>query len=92
VFTNDGKTWVWIENASGSSMDVTFTAQTTSIAKPGFGTLTIGDRVVTVGAGANAVIGTFPTGSFNNGSGQVAITYSLETSVTVAVIKFQEGK
>ena len=84
TFTNDGQTFLAIANASGGSINVTFTAQTTSAQKQGMEDITYTDKVVAVANGATKLIGPFATGTYNNTSGKVAVSYSSATSVTVA--------
>jgi len=87
VFPNDGKTFFAITNASGGSINVTFTAQTTSAEKQGMEDITYTDKVVAVANGATKLIGPFATGTYNNSSGQVAVSYSSATSVTVGAFR-----
>jgi|DEB19_MinimDraft_3_1074340.scaffolds.fasta_scaffold00464_5 hypothetical protein len=87
VFPNDGKTIFVVNNGSGGSINVTFTAQTTSAEKPGMEDITYSDKVVAVANGAIKMIGPFATGTYNNPSGQVAVSYSSATSVTVAAFR-----
>lgn len=87
VFANDGKTYFVVNNGSGASINVTFTAQNTSVSKSGYGNVSITDTVVAVDAGDETIIGPFPTARFNNTSGQVSVSYSSATSVTVAAIR-----
>lgn len=88
VFPNasDERTFFWVENGSGASINVTFTAQRTSQAVPGAGALTIPDKVVAVPANARRLVGPFPE-AYNNSDGRVAVSYSAVTSVTVAAIR-----
>lgn len=81
VIPNNGKTIVQITNGGGSSITATFAAT---------GTLPSGASISsvagTMAAGVTRVFGPFPTNEFNNSSGQVALTYSGVTSVTVLCI------
>lgn len=81
VFPNDGNTMIIIENGSGG--DITVTA-TTSKSIQG---LAVADAAVVVTAGEERAIGLFDPALFNNSSGQVALTYSGVTSLTVQVIR-----
>lgn len=87
VFPNDGKTYVAVTNGSGGSITVTITAQTTSTSKDGFGPVTKADGGGSVADGATDIFGPFPSGAFNNSSGQVEVEYSSATSVTVAAFR-----
>lgn len=88
VYPNAGGDVYFIcENADASSTTVTVTAQITSTSKDGFGPVTKGNGGGSVAAGAIEVFGPFPSSAFNNASGQVAVTYSSVTSLTVAAFK-----
>lgn len=88
VFANpeDQTTFFMITNGGGGSINVTFTSQVTNAAVPGLGNVALSDRVVAVPAGATRMIGPFPP-RFNNASGQVAVSYSGVTSVTVGAFR-----
>jgi len=81
VFPNDGRTIVEITNGGGGSITPTFAAT---------GTLPSGAAITSVAtaiaAGATRIFGPFPPEQFNNSSGQVAITYTGVTTVTVRCI------
>lgn len=87
VFLNDGKTFLYIKNGSGA-LTATITAEQTSVTKPGFGTITIGNQTIAVGANEERIAGPFEPAIYNNASGEVALGYDSETNVTVAVVKF----
>jgi len=87
VFPNDGKTLFIIHNEDASAATVTATAQNTATTKTGFGPVTKADAVQSVEATSVDVMGPFPITAFNNGSGQVAITYSSVTSMSVAAVR-----
>ena len=80
VFPNDGNTRLLVENGGGSSINVTVTPQNTVSG------LSLSAVVVAVLASGKKVLGPFPPQYFNNASGQVVLTYSGVTSVTVSVI------
>lgn len=86
TFANDGKTYVHLKNSSGGSIDVTFDA-VASIDTAQAGNISISDTVVTVPASGERVVGFFPPQRFNNSSGNVAMSYSSHTGLTVAVIR-----
>jgi hypothetical protein len=88
VDNSDGKTFLLVTNGAGSSMTVTVAEQIsgTTVDDPNYGTLSKADAAVTVTAGATAAIGPFKKTAFNNGSNQIAITYSSATSVTIAAM------
>lgn len=84
TFVNNGKTLFYVNNGSGGSITVTFTAQNT--VNVDGQSLSLSNIAVAVGAGAAKIFGPFPAGIFNNSSGAVAVTYSGVTSLTVAPI------
>lgn len=86
-FPNDGQVLYHVKNGGGASVDVTFTSRVASAA-PG---TQVSDRVVSVGAGAEAMIGPWTPGSFNDSTGDVTVAYSAVTSVTVAAIKLNRN-
>ena len=82
-----GKTLLLVRNGGGSSINVTITAQNTSFSNDKLGTVTKGNTVKAVAAGGMEIFGPFPPNVYNNASGQIAISYSAVTSVTVTAIK-----
>lgn len=84
---NDNRTFLAVANASGGSITVTITAQDTTETVPGFGTVTKSNGGGSVANGATKLFGPFPAAAYNNSSGQVSVTYSGTTSVTVAAFK-----
>jgi hypothetical protein len=86
VDNSDGRTFLHVKNDGGGSINVTVTAQVSSLATAGHGTLTVSNNVVAVPAGQNRMIGPFPKQAFNNASKQLAISYSGTTSVTIAAL------
>lgn len=89
---NDGRTMLLINNGSGSSVTITVTAQTTSVEKPDFGDLTKPNATCAVPAGETQPFGPFSPEAFNDSNGDIAITYSATTSVTIAAIKPEDLK
>lgn len=89
VVPNDSsqRTFVWVKNGGGSDITVTVTSQQTTTRAPGFGQVSKASQVVTVTAGEDRLIGPFPDAAYNNSSGNVALTYSAVTSVTIAALK-----
>lgn len=75
TFPNDENTYFVVNNGSGSSVNVTFTA--TGACSHGV----LHDLVVAVGAGVRKSIGPFSRSRFGE---VIAVAYSLATSVTVA--------
>ena len=72
---NDGEVMLRVVNGGGSSCNVT------AIKTDG-----TSNTVVAVGAGVTKWIGPFPRTPYNNGDGDLEITLSFITSVTVAVM------
>lgn len=81
TFVNDGRTFLWVKNADVDAMNVTINSLDNC--DQGFDH----DPAVEVTNAEERLIGPFPTGRFNDSSGQVSVTYDDETSVTVAVVK-----
>jgi len=80
VFPNTGKELLLIKNGSASPITLTIATPATVDG------LAVSDRTVAIPAGETHLLGPFPTSYYNNASGQVALTYSDATSVTVAVL------
>lgn len=78
----DGRTLLWVVNGSGSP--ITVTAVTTQQVA-GFD---LNDLTVTVGAGAQKLIGPFPKSVFGDANGEVGIDYSSTTTITRAAITY----
>ncbi len=87
VFTNDGKTLIHVKNDDADTLNITVTAQKTSVDKQGFGTVAVSDTTVAITAGEEEFIGPFPTSRFNDSNGQVNVLYDDETSVTLAALR-----
>lgn len=81
-FANDnGRVNFEVNNGSGSSVDVTIVTQATVDG------LAVADRVISVGAGERFIINQLGSGTYNDSKGDVQVTYSAVTSVTVAAWK-----
>jgi len=75
-FTNTGIEFVRIRNDHASTAyTVRITAQTTCIKHPTYGTVTKSNTDVTVAAGADAYIGPFVQGSWNDTNNKVQVSY-----------------
>lgn len=85
TFQNTGKEYFLIRNADAAPHDVTFDSPGTCDFAAAANAAH--DNVVTVPAGEQRIIGPFPVTRFNDGNGNVSVTYSAVTSVTVAVIR-----
>lgn len=80
-FANDGRVILRVQNGGASSITVTATA--TGQCNQG----ALHNATGSVSAGATNDFGPFPASQFNDGSGNVNVTYSAVTSVTVAAIR-----
>lgn len=80
-FANTGTEIVHVKNGSGGS--VTVTVATTQEVEG----LAVADVSVAIPAGEDRFIGPFRQKTFNASDDNVDVTYSSETSVTLAVIK-----
>ena len=82
-----GNVVLQVANANGSSINVTLTARTTTRPASGaFPSQTVADNVVAVANGATKTIGPIPF-AFNDTSGDVTITCSATSGVTIAAIQ-----
>lgn len=80
-FTPTGRTFLHVKNASGGALTVTVAVQATTA------TLAVSNVAVSVGAGAERMIGPFPQNLFADSTGQAQITYSGVTTLTIAVLR-----
>lgn len=81
TFTYNPRGLLLVKNGSGSSINVTVTVpglDAYGSARP--------DPVVAVAAGAEKAIGPFPQDLVDPATGSILVTYSLATSVTVAML------
>ena len=79
-FPNDGDVVLHVYNGSGSNVTVTIATPATPKS------LGIAPVTRVVGASNIVIFGPFPPAVFNNSNGEVNVTYSAVTSVTVAAI------
>jgi hypothetical protein len=86
----DGSTLLIVKNASASPMTVTVAATDTTSRDSNVGFVAQASVAKAIAAGATAILGPFSPAGFNNSSGQLAITYSLETSVTLAAVRIHK--
>jgi hypothetical protein len=82
-FTNDGVSFIYINNGGGSPITVTLNWGTGATVDGQTPTA----RTVSVTNGHAVLIGPFPTGFYSDSNGFMSWTYSAVTSVTVAVVK-----
>lgn len=83
VFANDGNTYLYLYNGDASETTLTVTTQATA----GRNAVAIADPTIAIAASKAFIVGPFEPGIYNNSSGQVAISYSSETSLDVYVFK-----
>lgn len=81
-FANNGKTFLHVKNGGGSPINVTIASQ---VDDPPPGTAA-SNVVIAVANGAEKMIGPFNQNGYNDTDGNVQVTYSGVTSVTVAAI------
>lgn len=86
---NDQSTFLYVNNAGAGAITVTISAQATSRDVPGLGPMTKANAGGSVTNGTVKLFGPFPAEAFNTASGQVAVSYSGVTSVTVAALRLQ---
>lgn len=83
---NGGSTFLNIKNGGGSEVTITIAAQTTSVDSSIYGDLTKANATVTIAGSEEAFIGPFKPSAFNDSDGEIVITYSAVTSVTIAAL------
>ena len=81
-FINNGRLFIHVDNAGGSSCNVTIT---TFAKRHG---LALADRVVAVANGVEKYIGPFDPEIYNNADGEIEVTLSFITSVTILGMHF----
>lgn len=84
----DERTYLEVANGGGGSITVTITAQNTSFpGGPNVGTLTASNAGGAVVNGTTRVFGPFPARIYNDANGNVQVTYSGVTTVTVQALR-----
>jgi len=83
----DERTFLRVANGGGSSINVTISKQKSVVNAAGYGAVATADLVVAVANGATKDIGPFPAELWNDAAGQVNVSYSAVTSVTVGAIR-----
>lgn len=90
VTNKNGDVMLLIQNtASNGDGVVTITAQDVSVGVPGFGPLTKADKVVTVANLADALVGPFPKGAWNDGSDNLIMATTGAGSADVIISPFR---
>ena len=80
MIRNDGKTFIRVVNGSGGSIVVTIVTQNQ------VGGNAIADRTVTVLTMTEQNIGPFPPSIYNNGDGDIDVSFNVITSLTLAAL------
>ena len=89
-FVWDSRAFVVIKNDDVAAKQVTITASYTTITDSRYGELTRSNIVLSVAAGATAIIPPVPVAFRNTAdSNKVALTYDAVTSLSVAVARIQ---
>ena len=81
-----------VKNAAAGSKTVTVTAQTTSKAVKGMGSMTKANIVAVIPAGEDWFIGPFSAEAYNDANGKAQITYDDVTSVTIAALEIKRAE
>lgn len=82
TFVNDGRVILYFKNTNATTRTITIVTAATIL-----GSLSIGDVSVSIAQNEEKIVGPFPVRYFNNSSGQVSISYSGVTNLTVAAIQ-----
>lgn len=85
---SDQRTFVVCANSNGSTRTVTLETQVSSVAVPGFGSVTVTDQasVVPLSTGLT-IIGPIPYAQFTDASGYAHITFSATAGLTCGVAR-----
>jgi hypothetical protein len=81
TFVNTGREHLIITNGSGAPITVTFVVPKT------IDGLTVSNKTMSVAAGATRVVGPFPVDTYSDANGNVSLTYSGVTTLTIGVIQ-----
>ena len=80
-FVNTGHEILWVQNGGGGAVQVTVVSVACSHGRSS-------DIVMSVAAAGRGTAGPFPTTLFNQTNGRVNVLLDIDTSVTLAVIRF----
>ena len=83
---NNGNMFLHIKNGGGGAITATITALTTSVESGMYGELRKSNSATILDAGTEAFVGGFAPAAFNDGNGEIAITYTAVTSLTIAAL------
>ena len=86
TFTNSGKEFIFVKNGSGGSINITVTAQISSVDLSGYGTLTKSNTVFAVASGASSFVGPFAPEAYSASDGTVTFACSSAESIDVAIL------
>jgi hypothetical protein len=86
VLQNTGIQYFHVRNESASSVTATVVPVITTVIDPGLGELVKENAVLTLAAGEAGFLGPFETKAFNSPEGQITLTFTSVTSVTVAAL------
>jgi len=81
-----------VKNADAASKTVTVTAQTTSKAVKGMGSMTKANIVAVIPNGEDWFIGPFSAEAYNDSAGKVQITYSAILNLTIAALEIKRAE
>ena len=82
TFANNGSTYLAVDNSDASPHTLTFATPDDVD-----GDLSVGDRQVVVAVGDQVIIGPFAASVYNDGNGDIGVTYDDETGLTILVYK-----
>ena len=81
-FANPGNAFIHIKNANGSAATLTIVTPKTVDG------LAVADRTVSIPAtSGDVMIGPLPAATYNDASGNVSLTYSAVTDLTIGIVK-----
>jgi hypothetical protein len=80
-FPNTGTQYVYFKNASGSAITVTEVIQVT------IDGVSVTGKTFSIPANSDALVGPYPTTTYNDTNSRMNFTYSSATSLTVAVFQ-----
>tara|TARA_R110001606_G_scaffold382043_1_gene543585 strand:+ start:1206 stop:1550 length:345 start_codon:yes stop_codon:yes gene_type:complete len=86
VLVNTGIQYFHVKNESGSSVTASVTPVISTVIDPLLGTLVKEIASLTLTAGQAGFLGPFETDAFNSPTGQLTLTYTAVTNITVAAL------
>jgi len=88
---NNGNQFILVKNTGGESLTVSITTQVTSFESTRYGDATKSNTTLAIASGADAMIGPFPVGAYNDTDGHCNITYNQVSGVKVGVFEIQKS-